>query len=137
VAFKCFLITWSQWLTEINGVDILVNDKQKPEAERDYLPAQRDITVRQLLRDEINNHCHMSGVRTCVPMQQTIMLRSFSYLNLKRIKRKQYKMFYFTKVFVRPRHRAYLDNSCAGKDEMSRFCKLIAYVTVRHFVALE
>jgi hypothetical protein len=58
---------WSQWLTEINGVDILVNDKQKPEVEQDYLPAQRDITVEQLQR-EINNYCHMSGVRACVPM---------------------------------------------------------------------
>jgi len=67
VAFKCLLITWSQWLTEINGVDILVKDKQNPAAEHDYLPAQRGITVEQLQRDEINNHCHMSGVRTCVP----------------------------------------------------------------------
>jgi len=46
-------------------------------------------------------------------------------------------MFYFRKVFVRPRHRTYLDNSCAENDVMSRFFKLIAYVTVRHFVALQ
>ena len=68
VAFKCLFITWSQWLTEINGVGILVNDEEKPEVEHDYLPAKRDITVEQLQRDEINNHCHMSCVRTSVPM---------------------------------------------------------------------
>jgi hypothetical protein len=79
------LITWSQWLTEVQGVDICVNDRQNPEVEHDYLPAQRDITVEQLQRDEINNECHISGVRTCVPILQTLMLRCHIYVILNRI----------------------------------------------------
>jgi len=46
-------------------------------------------------------------------------------------------MFYFRKVFVRRRHRIHLDHSCVENDLMNRFFTLIAYVTVRHFVALQ
>jgi hypothetical protein len=47
---------------------MLANDKQKLATEHNHLPVQRNITLEQLQRDEINNHCHMSGVRTCVPV---------------------------------------------------------------------
>jgi hypothetical protein len=33
MACKCLFSTWIQWLTEINGVDVLVNDKKETDVE--------------------------------------------------------------------------------------------------------
>jgi hypothetical protein len=67
--------TWIQWLTEINGVDVLINDKKETDFEHtasivSSLHARTmGYHTGTVKRDEINNYCPISGVRTYVQMQ--------------------------------------------------------------------